>query len=827
MVYQKLISKIILIGLIATSILLWGFAKGSTVSSKQCDLAKLQQYELEFDISLAQKKVSNRKDVSEDISIIARRYIDMNNNCYDELYSKNLDQNSNQILIDSGAARVKSDSLGRITEDTSVINTKWGEGSPFDPNNVTTSSGGLVTYSFMANGIANTLERPFFLATDTNQALSSMISYEDCFEYEFSRAFAMWSAVANIRFLEVGDGRGRTNAEGVGGDIRIGAHTFDGPGRMLAHAFSPPPNGGSVAGDIHFDKTENWTCDSSGVDIGIVATHEIGHAIGLDDIGHNTGALMNPVYDSTNISLTSDDIEAAVAIYGPSVATEPVKMVSFFLDDQLVVIPTNRRSPACSEDIGVDPSINLTGTWEGSCVSINRPDMVARYYNFRLSTTQDVTIDLSSSRYTLLQLSSNGQRIKLDDNSGDDEGRSGSLMRVILPAGFYSIEATSFSERGDFKISVESNTISPLCEAEDLGSLPNVTIDSAWNEICVSRVGINNYSRFYEFSVPTFSRISINLSHELGSRPGIRLYDDNGELLENLFRTQQDFSLAEGRYRLEVLSSNFFGRLGEGGPNRSRGFWTGPFTLTINSEEFPTSCNRDLGLDPNVAFDGEVGEQCIHSRFGRLSQFNSFELSQPSIVELGFLSENVGITLKDLNNHDQIGLRVNGPFSYGQLITGRVPLSEGRYFIELQGSINRRNIDGFGDFSLSMKTISQPDSCTEDIGLLVNRVTKNVEGSWDGSCASADSPDNNARRYVLEVEQQRLSISFSSDPQAYIRIWRDGVIFRPNRNPLNFQTGGKRTYVITEGTYIVEVNTTKSDTVRDFSLSFTSETPGI
>jgi hypothetical protein len=42
------------------------------------------------------------------------------------------------------------------------------------------------------------------------------------------------------------------------GDIRIGAHRFDGAGKVLAHAYYPPPNGQTAAGDLHLDVAENW-----------------------------------------------------------------------------------------------------------------------------------------------------------------------------------------------------------------------------------------------------------------------------------------------------------------------------------------------------------------------------------------------------------------------------------------------------------------------------------------------------------------------------------------------------------------------------------------
>ena len=138
---------------------------------------------------------------------------------------------------------------------------------------------------------------------------------------EIQRAFAAWSQVTNIRFVEVPDS-GAAFGEASGGDIRIGGHAMDGGSGTLAHGFYPPPNLGGAAGDLHFEIAENWRVrsldgDPNTIDIFTIAAHEIGHAIGL---GHEPKelalALMNPIYNEAINGLQPDDIRGAQALYG-------------------------------------------------------------------------------------------------------------------------------------------------------------------------------------------------------------------------------------------------------------------------------------------------------------------------------------------------------------------------------------------------------------------------------------------------------------------------------------------------------------------------------
>ncbi|KAL6954490.1 neutrophil collagenase [Sarracenia purpurea var. burkii] len=87
---------------------------------------------------------------------------------------------------------------------------------------------------------------------------------------------------------------------------------FDGPGGVLAHAFSP------TDGRLHFDGTEAWVTGAvpGKIDLDTVAAHELGHNLGL---GHSAdpAALMYATYiPGTTKGLNADDIQGIKALYG-------------------------------------------------------------------------------------------------------------------------------------------------------------------------------------------------------------------------------------------------------------------------------------------------------------------------------------------------------------------------------------------------------------------------------------------------------------------------------------------------------------------------------
>lgn len=152
----------------------------------------------------------------------------------------------------------------------------------------------------------------------TCAALSSFMP--SGFASEIQAGFNAWSNVANLTFVQMVDNGVASNASGTNADIRISGHAFDGPNGVLAHGYFPPPNGNSIAGDIHFDTAEVWDIGfaGSGFSIFQVFAHELGHALGL---AHTAvpNSLMNPFYTEAFSGPQADDIAGMQQLYGVQV----------------------------------------------------------------------------------------------------------------------------------------------------------------------------------------------------------------------------------------------------------------------------------------------------------------------------------------------------------------------------------------------------------------------------------------------------------------------------------------------------------------------------
>lgn len=167
-------------------------------------------------------------------------------------------------------------------------------------------------------------------------------------ETAMANAFAQWAlACPQLGFSRIAD-NGVAHDDPAGsppgaGELRIlfGPPSHGHPqvfgANTLAHAFFPPPNFTTAAGDVHFNDDFLWALSGaagggSPYDLGTVMLHELGHSLGLAHQPTSIDAVMNPIYAGPR-GLSADDIAGIRALYCPASAGAATPIDLVFLID--------------------------------------------------------------------------------------------------------------------------------------------------------------------------------------------------------------------------------------------------------------------------------------------------------------------------------------------------------------------------------------------------------------------------------------------------------------------------------------------------------------
>ena len=494
-------------------------------------------------------------------------------------------------------------------------------------------------------------------------------------------------------------------------------------------------------------------------------------------------------------------------------------------------------------EIAADGSA-VSGAWAEDCVSQTRAGSYARYYQFTLTDSANVSVVLESAAVeTVLYLRegagvTSGAHVGFNDGEEDYNYRR-AVIKQTLGAGNYTIEATTYSDgvTGSFTLTV-SGAGGPGgpgpggCDVVEIAA-DGSAASGAWAADCVSQTRAGSYARYYQFTLTDSANVSVVLESDAaetvlylretaGVTSGAHIGFNEGDPEYNYRRAVIEQTLGAGTYTIEATTYS----AGE----------TGNFTLTVNRAggtggPGPGGCKVvEIAADGSTASGAWAADCESAERDGRYARYYQFTLTDSANVSVVlesaaaetvlYLREGAGTTF---GTH--IGFNEGEPdYNYHRAVIEQT-LGAGTYTIEA----TTYSASETGNFTLTVSGAGGtggpgPGGC--DV-VEIAADGSAVSGAWAADCGSQTRAGRYARYYQFTLaENANMSVVLKSAAVETVLYLREGAGVTSGEH-IGFNEGeadyNYRRAVIEQtlraGTYTIEATTYSADETGSFTLS--------
>ncbi len=476
----------------------------------------------------------------------------------------------------------------------------------------------------------------------------------------------------------------------------------------------------------------------------------------------------------------------------------------------------------------------VAGSWGDDCESAAREGSQARYYQFTLADSADVTVRLESedARPALYLREgagvTSGAHIGFNEGEAEYDHRRASIKAGLEP-GTYTIEATTYAagETGDFTLTVGQAV---GCHARKITTNGSQAAGS-WGDDCESTAREGSQARYYQFTLAESAYVTVRLESEdtetvLYLREGAGVTSgettpggfNEGESEYDYLRASIEGSLEPGTYTIEATTY----AAGE----------TGDFTLTVSRA---IGCEAVEAPADGSPVAGSWGGDCVSTeREGRQARFYQFTLAESAYITVRLASDDAATVLYLREGAGVTsGVTTPGGFNDGEpeydyrRASIEESLTAGTYTIEATTYAAEET----GDFTL---TVSQAGATggPAPSGCEVADVTADgspVAGSWGADCESVEREGRQARYYQFALaESADVTVRLESDDAETVLYLREGAGVTTGATTPGGFNDGEQEYdyhrasieeSLEAGIYTIEATTYAAGETGDFTLT--------